>query len=144
MAIPHIYPSTFLSDGFKPPFKPPFCQINRHYLAVYTKTGPYPSDLPTHDSLCIGCRLHSVMFRGTFVMYCSGFSSICVGLSWGVHIFILLNLWSLKGSLFFPTLFWVKRTGPGSSILIAIKIARKTGERTTSPPKERIISNPRY
>ena len=60
-----------------------------------------------------------LVFRSTlptFVIYCSGRSNWCVGTSWGVDIFILLNLCRLKNALPFPTRFCVKKTGPGSSI----------------------------
>ena len=78
----------------------------------------------------------------TLVMYWSGLSNWCVGTSWGVDTFMLLNLCNLGiATLFFPNRFWVKSTGPGSSILIASAIAAYTGDRTSNPPNERPTSN---
>ena len=71
----------------------------------------------------------------------SGFSSICVGTSCGVHIFMLLNLCNLKYLLFCPSLFCVKKIGPGSSIKIARERPIKIGERITNPPKDNTTSN---
>ena len=71
-------------------------------------------------------RLVLLIKRPTRVMYCSGFIKRCVGTSWGVHIFMLRNFRIIKYVIspffFFPTRFCLKRTGPGSSILIAIVI----------------------
>ena len=73
-------------------------------------------------------------------MYCSGFSSKCVGVSCGVDIFILLNLCSLKNVLFLPTLFCEKNTCPGSSITINNASIKNTGDKMIKPKKESTIS----
>ena len=81
-------------------------------------------------------RIH----RPHLSMYCSGFSSICVGISCGVDIFMLRNLSKLNCVLCIPILFCLKNTGPGSS---AFMINAKTiigKAKTTIPMKGNTIS----
>ena len=81
-------------------------------------------------------RIH----RPHLSMYCSGFSSICVGISCGVDIFMLRNLSKLNCVLCMPILFCLKNTGPGSS---AFMINAKTiidKAKTTIPMKDNTIS----
>lgn len=81
-------------------------------------------------------RIH----RPHLSMYCSGFSSICVGISCGVDIFTLRNLSKLNCVLCIPILFCLKNKGPGSS---AFMINAKTTigkAKTTIPMKDNTIS----
>ena len=81
-------------------------------------------------------RIH----RPDLSMYCSGFSSICVGISCGVDIFMLRNLSKLNCVLCIPIFFCLKNTGPGSS---AFMINAKTiigKAKTTIPMKDNTIS----
>ena len=81
-------------------------------------------------------RIH----RPHLSMYCSGFSSICVGISCGVDIFTLRNLSKLNCVLCIPILFCLKNKGPGSS---AFMINAKTiigKAKTTIPMKDNTIS----
>lgn len=81
-------------------------------------------------------RIH----RPHLSIYCSGFSSICVGISCGVDIFILRNLSKPNCVLCIPILFCLKNTGPGSS---AFMINAKTiigKAKTTIPMKDNTIS----
>lgn len=81
-------------------------------------------------------RIH----RPHLSMYCSGFSSICVGISCGVDIFMLRNLSKLNCVLCIPILFCLKNTGPGSSALI-INAKTSIGKaKTTIPIKDNTIS----
>ena len=81
-------------------------------------------------------RIH----RPHLSMYCSGFSSICVGISCGVDIFMLRNLSKLNCVLCIPILFCLKNKGPGYS---AFMINAKTiigKAKTTIPMKDNTIS----
>lgn len=85
-------------------------------------------------------RIH----RPHLSMFCSGFSSICVGISCGVDIFMLRNLSKLNCVLCIPILFCLKNTGPGSS---AFMINAKTiigKAKTTIPTKDSTISINRF
>ena len=81
-------------------------------------------------------RIH----RPHLSMYCSGFSSICVGISCGVDIFMLRNLSKLKCVLCIPILFCLKNTGPGSSALIINAKTIIGKAKTTIPMKDSTIS----
>lgn len=79
------------------------------------------------------------------VMYCSGFSKRWVGVSFGVHVFIVRNLIIRKyvNSPFrflFPTRFCVKNIGPGLSINIASDKIIQTGINTIIPMNDSIKS----
>ena len=85
-------------------------------------------------------RIH----RPHLSMYRSGFSSICVGMSCGVDIFMLRNLSKPNCVLCIPILFCLKNTGPGSSPL-TINAKTIIGKaRTTIPIKENTISINRF
>lgn len=90
--------------------------------------------------------LLSVFLRNfpAFVMYWSGLDSICVGISFGVSIYIVLNFNMLKCFLFFPTLFCLKKIGPLLSSLIHTQRIIKTGLNTISPISESIKSITRF
>ena len=81
-------------------------------------------------------RIH----RPHLSMYCSGFSSICVGISCGVDIFMLRNLSKLNCVLCIPILFCLKNTGPGSSALIINANMTIGKAKTTIPMKDSTIS----
>lgn len=81
-------------------------------------------------------RIH----RPHLSMYCSGFSSICVGISCGVDIFMLRNLSKLNCVLCIPILFCLKNAGPESSALI-INAKTSIGKaKTMIPIKDNTIS----
>ena len=81
-------------------------------------------------------RIH----RPHLSMYCSGFSSICVGVSCGVDIFMLRNLSKLNCVLCIPILFCLKNMGPGSSALIISANMTIDKDKTTIPMKDSTIS----
>src|SRR5690554_7780312 len=74
------------------------------------------------------------------VIHSSGFSNIWVGVSFGVSIRIVLNLYILNNFLFLPTLFCLKKIGPLLSILINIINIRNIGDNTISPINANNIS----
>ena len=76
----------------------------------------------------------------TLVMYCSGFSSKCVGISCGVDVFIVRNFRILKIFLFLPTRFCVKKIGPGSVTNIAMDKISHSGISMTIPISESKMS----
>ena len=63
-------------------------------------------------------------------MYCSGFSSMWVGTSWGAVMSMVRNLSMVKCFLPIPTLFCRKKTGPGLSSLTARARPSRIGEST--------------
>ena len=81
-------------------------------------------------------RIH----RPHLSMYCSGFSSICVGISCGVDIFILRNLSKLNCVLCTPIRFCLKNAGPGSSALITNMKTSIGKAKTTIPMNDNTIS----
>src|SRR5438876_384405 len=56
---------------------------------------------------------------------------------------IVLNLYSMKSTLFFPTLFCLKKIFPGESRKTIIAVSKITGEKTISPARENNISKVR-
>ena len=81
-------------------------------------------------------RIH----RPHLSMYCSGFSSICVGISCGVDIFMLRNLSKLNCVLCIPMRFCLKNAGPGSSALIINAKTIIGSASTTMPINDKTIS----
>src|SRR5699024_8349938 len=74
------------------------------------------------------------------VIYWSGLSNKCVGVSFGVSILIVLNFNILKCVLCIPIRFCLNRIGPLESNLIPIIKQIKSGDKITNPKKERTTS----
>src|SRR5699024_3021517 len=74
------------------------------------------------------------------VIYWSGLSNKCVGVSLGVSILIVLNFNILKCVLCIPIRFCLNKIGPLESNLMPIINPMKRGDNITNPKKDRTTS----
>ena len=125
--------------GFQPLY--PFTILTSYWFHNAGR-GPIIAISPLMMLKIFGNSSRLVFLRNlpTFVMYWSGFPNRCVGVSLGVSIRIVRNFKILKWVLLIPTLFCLKKIGPGVSNFIAINKIKNTGDKMTAANTERTKS----